>query len=409
MTSDPSREPARTGVFHRDRLTFSLYGAFIVWGWYLYTFSPTVPLIADDLKISSGLAGLHGTAMAVGSVISGLVAPLLALHLGRRIHYLIGSCVLLAGTVLLVSGAALWATLPACLLVSLGGSLTVSAAQPALMAHHGIAGPAAVTEGNGVGSGIGLIGPLALGATVSLGWGWRPAVGFTAVLAVVAAIAMARLRPDPALDRPARPATAAPRSAHQRYSSSFWLFWAALVFGTAIEFSTVFWTPDLLSARTGAGPSLATAAVAALVAGMTTARFVLGPLAVRKGPETLLLAGFVIAGAGWVVFWFATWSVVAFVGLFLAGLGYGTHYPLGVSLIMRCSDGRPDKAQGLANMGAGLAVGLAPFGLGAVSDAVGPHKAFLMVGGFIACGTVAVALGRRQVRRTERTRALTAT
>jgi hypothetical protein len=92
--------PTRTGHFRRDRLTVSLYSAFVVWGWFLYAFTPAVPLIAVEQGVSLGVAGLHGTAMAVGAVLSGLTSPLITLRHGRwALHALgggVGRCTLWA-------------------------------------------------------------------------------------------------------------------------------------------------------------------------------------------------------------------------------------------------------------------------------------------------------------------------
>ncbi len=385
--------------FHRDRLTFSLYGAFIVWGWFLYAFSPTVPLIAEEMDISRGLAGLHGTAIAVGTITAGLLTPVLARRVGRRFQYLVGSALLVVGMVLMVAGTVLAATLPAVLLLSLGGNLTITAAQPALMVHHGASGASAVTEANAAGAGVGLLAPLAVGASVDLGWGWRPAVAVTALLAVAAAVAVATLRHEPSLTRPEPVHHDGPAPARVPYPRAIWFFLAALVCGTAVEFSTIFWAPDLLTEQTGASSSLSTAAVSALVLGMTLCRLVVGPMAARRAPEKLLLAGFVGAFGGWLVFWLASSPAVAVAGLFVAGLGYGTHYPLAIALVLRSSGGRPDAAQGLSALAAGAAVGLAPYALGAVADVIGPYRAFVLVGCLAVAGAVLVALGLREVRR----------
>lgn len=391
----------RPAALRRDRLTFTLYGAFVVWGWFLYAFSPTVSLLTDELGVSRGQAGLHGTALAGGSVIGGLLTPWLATRFGRRIHFLVGSTLFATGIGLLMVGRVLPATLAAVLILAVGGNLTITASQPALVVHHGRAGSAAVTEANGTGSGVGLLAPLAVGVAVALGWGWRPAVGFAAVLAVIAAVGVATLRGEPAMERPtpADPAVPRVRTPSARWSRAFWFFLVAMICGAAVEFSTIFWAPDLLTSRTGMAQSSATSAVAALVLGMTLARFVVGPLSVRKAPEKLLLVGWAVAGVGWAIFWLTTSPLVAVAGLLVAGFGYGTHYPLSVALVLRASDGRPDQAQGTASLAVGFAVGVAPFALGAVADVVGPHVAFLLVGGFIAVGGVAVALGLREVHR----------
>ena len=405
MTTGSATESTvgRVRAFPRDRVTVALYGSFVTWGWFLYAFSPAVPLIAAEQGISRGQAGLHGTAMAFGTVTTGMISAAFAARYGRRAQSLIGGGFIVAGVALLMSGGTLAVTLPAVFVAAIGGNLTISAAQPALSVHHGVAGPGAVTEANAMSAAFGLLAPLAVGASVAGGWGWRPAVALTMVLAVVTALLMMRLPADGALGRGTRTRPAAHDDAAavrtRGFSTAFWCFWVALVCGVAIEFSTTFWASDLLASRAGASPSVATASVSALVAGMCVSRFVVGPLAVRKAPEKLLLIGFATAGLGWLVFWLATNPVLAMAGLVLAGMGYGTHYPLAVSLALRSSDGRPDQAQGRTSLGVGGAVALSPFLLGALADEFGAHLAFLLVPVLIVVGGCAVALGLRSVRR----------
>lgn len=432
----------------RDRLTLTLYTSFITWGWFLYGFSPAVPLIAIEQGISRGQAGLHGTAMALGTIVSGLVSSPLALRVGRRTATLLGCAAMVLGIAVLVTAGALPGTLLGCFITAVGGSLTIAAAQPALIVHAGRAGAAAISEANGVGSGFGLLAPLALGLSVGLGWGWRPAVAVTAVLAVAGAVLISRLPATGPLGRgttarrviPAQgvvdpqttevgtvqaveaslgledaagsagalgaegalpaPAAGPSEPAHRSgFGVAFWLFWCVLLCAVAIENATTFWAADLLVGHTGASAALASASVSALVIGMTVSRFIVGPISVHKSPEKLLLVAFALAGAGWALFWLATVPWLAVVGLALAGLGYGAHYPLSVTLTMRASDGRPDQAQARASMGVGFAVGIAPFALGAVADQIGSHQAFLLVPALILAGAACVSLGLRAVRR----------
>lgn len=431
----------------RDRLTLTLYGAFVTWGWFLYGFGPAVPLLAAEQGTRLALAGLHGTGMAVGTVIAGSVSSRVAVRYGRRAQMLLGTAFLVVGVGALLLGGAPWQTIGAVVLAAIGGNFLLSAAQPALMHHHrGPAGAAVVTEANAMGSGVGLLAPLAVGAAVAAGLTWRPAVGLVLLMVVLLALGLARLPGAGALGRgsPARrravpasttpatalatvrldddaaahpvpasggPGAAAPASGGPSpadaaggrrgfgFGRAFWFFWAAMLAGVAIEFSTTFWAAQLVVSRTGAGPSVATATVSALVAGMTAARLVLGPLALRKAPEKLLLVAYAVAAVGFAMLWTATSPTVAVVGLVVAGLGYGAHYPLAVSLVLRHAADRPDQAQATATVGTGVAVGLAPFALGALADAFGSHTAFLLVPALLVVGAVAVALGLRTVRR----------
>jgi MFS family permease len=399
---------------HRDRVTVALYAHFVAWGWLLYSFSPSVPLIAAEQHISKATAGLHGTSMAAGTVLCAFISAPLVARLGRRGTLLVASASLAAGVGILVSGSTLTTTLPGAFVTAMGGTLLLCAALPALSVHHGAASAAAVVEANGVGSSFGLLAPLALGLSVAAGWGWRPAVAVTIALAAVAAALIGSLPGRGALgssrvapgagepggpDGPGAPPTAPVGAPPARgFSGAFWCFWVGLIAAVAIENATTFWAADLLISRTGAGPGIATGALAGLIGGMSAARFIVGPLSLRGQAEKLLIIAFVLAGAGWLVLWLATTTTLAVVGLVVAGLGYGAQYPLSIALVLRASAGRPDQAQARATLGAGGAIAVAPFLLGALADRVGSHSAFLLVPALISIGAVAVALGLRRVR-----------
>jgi MFS family permease len=194
-------EAADTPRLHRDRFTVTMYAYFVAWGWFLYSFNPSVPLLAEDLGISKAAAGLHGTAMAVGAIGAAALTPRLVLRIGRRASLVLSGLLIAGGLAVLLLGRALPVTLTGVVVLAVGGNIAISAAQAGLALHHGRVASAAVTEGNAAGSGIGLVGPLAVGACVGLGWGWRPAVAVTAVLAVVAAVAARRLPMEGALAR----------------------------------------------------------------------------------------------------------------------------------------------------------------------------------------------------------------
>ncbi|QTE31597.1 MFS transporter [Pengzhenrongella sicca] len=401
----------------RDRLTIALYSNFVMWGWFLYSFTPSVPLITAEQGITKAQAGLHGTAMAIGTVLSALVSARLVDRLGRRGVLLAASGVLAAGVVMLVSGGTLAWSLPGALVTAIGGTLVLSAAQPALAVHHGEASAAAMTEANGVGSAFGLLAPLAVGASVAVGWGWRPAVAVTIALSALAAwlvgslpargaLGTSRAPDEAAAEVDASEAVAGPTAAAAGtrtapgFSPAFRYFWWALIAAVAVENATTFWAADLLVTRTGAGPGIATGALAGLIAGMSAARFIVGPLSLRKAPEKLLLVAFAVAAAGWWILWAATTPTLALAGLVIAGFGYGAQYPLSIALVLRASRGRPDRAQARATLGSGIAIGIAPFLLGALADQFGTHDAFVLVPVLLAVGAGAVALGLRSVHRT---------
>lgn len=415
-SSSPRTAPAEPARFSRDRLTGTLYGTFVMWGWFLYSFNPSVPLLTADLGISRAQAGLHGTALAVGAVLAAMVTPRLVLRYGRKETLMGASGAIVAGTAALLLGPVLAWTLGGILVLSFGANIAISCAQVALVLHHGRVATAAITEANGVGSAVGLLGPLAVGASVGIGWGWRPAVAVTAVLAVVTTLLVRPTRfprvdvveqldagPDGATPgrsvRPARtPRWVATRPRLQPQALASALFLAAILAAIALENVTTYWASDLIAARTGATASVATAATAGLLAGMSIIRFVVGPLSLRVRPALLLAGSFLVAIGGWAVLWTATVPAVALTGLFLAGLGYGAQYPLSISLLLRAAGGAADRAQARATLAGGLAIGVAPFALGALADVVGPHQAFLLVPVIAVLGAVAAFAGARASR-----------
>lgn len=422
---DPHVTSTPTTSVRRDGYTLTHYSVLVVWGWFIYSFSPAVPLLADDLGVSKAVAGLHGTAMAVGAVSAALILPVLLRALGRSRLLVAGLLTVAAGVTGFVLGPGIAATLPSLAIVALGGNIALSVAQLNLSRRHGAAAPAAITEANGTGSGIGLLAPLAVGGAVALGWGWRTAVAVTILLAITVAFALSRLGREsgaPAADAPARgtPVAASDHPEHpggsvastaaisgsspegsattRRLAPGTRGLLVALIAAMALENATTYWSTSLVIERTGADASIATATTAGLLVGMTTIRFLGTALTRRLGAARVLAASFLVAIAGWAVLWTAQSPAVALTGLVVAGLGYGAQYPLSIALILGIAREGADRAQAVATFVAGATVGLAPFLLGAAADAVGTHTAFVAIPVLALVGAVGALLGARTAR-----------
>src|ERR1035437_7765760 len=109
------------------------------------------------MGITKAQAGLHGTAMAAGTVVTALVSARMVERFGRRVTLLIASGVLALGVVILVSGRTLGVTLPGVAVIGIGGTLLISAAQPALSLPHSEARAGGGVGAHGVGSLFGLL------------------------------------------------------------------------------------------------------------------------------------------------------------------------------------------------------------------------------------------------------------
>ncbi len=390
VSADPSAAALPSPRLHRDAVTFSAYLTLTGWAWFLYGFGAMLPLLVDEQGISRTLGGLHVTAQACGGLIAGaLVAPAVR-RVRRRGAVIIALLLIVVGIALLSVGAPTALTLFAALVLGTGGSLSITVINPILIQHHADAGSAAISEANAVAAGVGLISPLAVGAGIQAGLGWRPALLVTAAVMLVAAWWFARVvRPEPAVDAGLPPRGSGPG----RLPREIWPLMAVVVLCVGVEFSMTTWTAELLRQDIGLSDSSAAKGVSAIVAGMAVGRLLLSRLALRWPPRPLLYLAIGVAVAGWLLLWTASSPGQAVAGLVLAGLGIGGHFPLSLSLMLAHAHGQQDQASGALSIGVSAGIGLAPFALGALADATSVHLAFLVVPGLlvVAVGVLVAA------------------
>lgn len=358
----------------RDRFTWLAYGQIAVFGYFFYGFGPVVPLLRLEQHTSRGVAGLHGTAFAVGALLCGTLMPALVRRYGRHRVIWVG----LVGVSLMTLGfwvlRPLWGTLLLAALAAMLGTSVVNIVMAALSDHHNGHGPAAISEANAVAAGIGLLAPLVMGAMIRAGWGWRPGLALVAGITVLLAVVALALRVRTP-DAPPVP----PTSTAGRLPRTFRIAWWCVLATGSVEVSLNLWVADVLRVHSHASAGLATAALSAVVAGMCLGRLAGGRILLRWSPPQALLGALSVSALGFAVFWFAPVPWLAFLGLVILGLGNALHFPLGVALAVAHSGGQADLAMARLTYSAGLAVGLAPFVLGLVADRVGPHLAFLLV------------------------------
>ncbi len=377
------------GLNHdRDQLTRAAYASFAFWGWFLYAFGPAVPLIRDEQGTSRAVAGLHGTALALGVVLSAAVSVPLVRRFRRR-GTLIGSTALAAlGITVLVVGPDPAVTLLGALLTGTGGAVILNAVNPVLSDHHGPVAPAAISEANALAAGCGVVAPLAVGLGVDLGLTWRAAILVALPLALLSIVLVLRAPLAPALVEE-QPRRHGPR---EPLGLPFWLALGVVVASVGMEFSTTFWGSDLLRSRDGLSSGAGSAGISALLLGMTVGRLTAVPLTRRFSNGRILLVTLAVTGAGWAVFWLVTSAPLALAGLVLLGFGLAFSYPIGIVLLMQGSGGRPDTGIALGGLGVGIASGSAPFALGAMADRVGTHDGFLLVPALLVVAVACVVL-----------------
>jgi fucose permease len=372
----------------RDPLTIVTYAQLGVFGYFLYGFGPVVPLLRDEQGTSRAVASLHGTALAVAVVVGATIFPPLVRRFGRPRVMWTGVAGLAVGVLLFWAARPFAATMAAALFAALAGSLLVNGVVATLADHHGAAGPAAISEANAVAAGVGALAPLIVGASVAAGAGWRP--GLAVLAPAAAALALVAWLSRRRMTAPAAHISVASGAGRRRLPGAYWLAWISMLATGSAEVCLNLWAGDELRARAGVSPGVATAALSAIIGGMFLGRLFGAPLVLRLPAYRVLLGALAVSTAGFSVFWLATTPWLAVAGLFVCGLGNALHYPLAIAIAIDHSGGQPDLAAARSGYAMGVGFGLAPFGLGALADSVGPHLAFLLVYGLLALAAAAV-------------------
>jgi fucose permease len=409
---------------HRTAITWAIYGVNGAWAAFIYLTGPISPILSEDLGMSLTAAGLVGTALAVGIITASLAAPRVVRGIGRDRATKVGLVVVAAGLVgmvlvpLVASGSVAFALILGLVWVcASGGGTTLNASMARLSDAHPRHSARVITEANAAAAWVGLFSPLILGAALGAGLGWQVGILACLVLAVAALVGLvvadrvtARSAPEagalPHAGRdsheltvePALEAVPVPRASNDRIPAPlpgvFWLAMVALFAAVATEFAINYWGSTLIQEQTGAPAASATAAMASVVAGVAIGRTIGSALTARVGPHRMLLGGFGLALVGFGVLWTAGTLPLAVVGLFVAGLGIATLFPLLLDRGIVLSAGRPDIAMARSSLVLGLAVGSAPFALGALGSVMPVRVALLLVPAVGVVGLLGVVASR---------------
>lgn len=65
--------------------------AFLLWGWLLYAFSSVVQILGAEVGFTAAQIGLHGTALAIGTTLAGVVLTPTVRAIGRRGALVLGA------------------------------------------------------------------------------------------------------------------------------------------------------------------------------------------------------------------------------------------------------------------------------------------------------------------------------
>lgn len=359
-------------IFVRDRFTWTAY---LLLGYFAYlqgVQGPLMPFLRAELGLSYVVGSLHISAAAAGMLLIGLFGDRVVQALGMRNALWGGAIGISLGALGLIAGSHVAITLLATASMGTIGSLLLVAQQTALAYHHRQNSAVAFSESNIAASLCALLAPLAIGAMVSAGLGWRLAVLLPMPLFAILLVREWRQAvpaPDKQLEHVEK----------RQLPGRFWAFWVVACLGVAAEWSIGFWGTDYLHTIVGFQLERAVSLLTVFFVAMLAGR-IIGSRMVRMFlPAQILGAALVIALVGVVLVWQATLPALNLIGLGLAGLGIGNLFPMSLAAAVASAPGQLAAATARMTLAGGVAIVSAPLILGGWADQVGLRSAFGLV------------------------------
>ena len=357
----------------RDKYFWTIALQTVVVNFFLGSFGPAQPLLRADQGTSLTIAGLHGTALGLASILAGLANPHLAHRFGRAKTGWIGMGIFSLGLSIFVAASAVPLTIGAALITGFGTSTIINNFVTSMNGHYGKLAPVAITQANAIASCGYVTGTLVVGSIAN---NYRDYWRFGMLLALPLAAYLFFVMRDKSPEVHV-PSEHGPQSG--KLSGAFWLAWIGFVACISSEFATSFWAAALVIDRTESSPAISTLVIAALGTGMGLGRWYWGKILKRCHLDVQLKIIIAIQFVGFSVLWFSHNLLISFFSLFVAGLGISSQFALASLRLIGLSDKRPDLAIGKSSLAAGVAIGGAPFALGLLGDHLGISRAYIMV------------------------------
>ena len=333
-------------------LVAACYVAYASVGWYLAGLGAILPELEDHI----------GSTASSYQLFPGIVLLVWGVFVVRRHRALIPrnahASVLVAGSVGLVVGLVLmgvteWRP------ISLAGAVAAATAATALIrllpAALATARPAdterVLIRANVWSSLAGISAPIAIGASIGVGFGWVP--GILGPIAVGGAVVtlLARRRPDPTVMPTVDTGGPIPSI------GTWWREWSVLALCIVVEFCFAYYAATYLHEEVGLSTAWAAAGGATWGIGMALGRFALSTREPSPNQFPVSLAAIL---AGFVLMWGFPHPATGIAGIGIAGLGASPLYPMRMTALLRCFPSSPDQASARGSVASGAALLAAP-------------------------------------------------
>jgi predicted MFS family arabinose efflux permease len=372
-------------TFQRDRTFWAIALQVAAVNFYLGGFGPAQPMLRADQNTSLAVGGLHGTALGLAAILAGIASPRLVHAYGRVHTSWIGIGAFVIGVAMFVFSPPVPLTLTATLIAGFGTSVVMNTMITRLSSHHSADASRAVSQGIGIGSFGYILGTLAVGTLAGTALSWRLGL----ILVVPFSIALYFITKNIGEGQHVPDEAGRQRG---KLSFSYWIAWLGFVVSISSEFATTFWAAALLRDRVGSSAAISTTCIVALGLGLALGRVFGSRVLARFEVDVQLKMVILLQITGFMTFWFSHILTLSLIALFATGLGIAMQFSLISFRMIVFSDGRPDLAIGTSSLGAGIAIGGAPFMLGLIGDHLGISRAYMMVPVLIALNMLTIYL-----------------
>jgi MFS family permease len=357
--------------YTRDGRTWVSYLVLLHYGYFLVSLGVVLPYLRHELHFGYGVASLHLSAFAAGSLLSAVAARRIELARGRL--WLVGAGVVGASisALLLAAAPSPVATVACSFAMGAVAGWAIVGAQASLADRHPDHRATAITEAH-LGASVGaLLLPLAVGGAEAV-VGWRGAIVAGAVGGAVLIVALRIVGVHGSLTSEGDAAAPSP-------PARLWLLLGALLLLVSAEGSLVFWGASFVDDEVGLSTRAAVACMSVYFAAGVAGRVGMSWLSRRVGAGRILAGALVLVIAAFPLLWLAHGAVMSVAGLFLLGLGMSACFPMAVSIAISTEPRAASVISARTVMAGSLAGIASPLILGPLGDAAGLMAAFGLI------------------------------
>lgn len=382
MTDMARNESARPLPSSRDagfeRRPWAIYLMFGLFGAQQGMLGPIMPFLRAEFELDLRWTGLHFAAYALGLVLIGVPYRWLerrALRVGMG-RIAIGCIVVASGLFAVANGLPM--TLSGSVLMGLSGGLVMAVGQAMLGVRYRQHAAAKLVEAHVVAGLCVLGGALLVGGATALGLSWRAApliVSACALMLFAAPLTIHRPEQSPAQGGRATVAPDTLRLARMTRAS----LWALVLLGISAEWGVGFWGAEYMKAHVQITASVAATLMSVYFAGTVCGRLA-SSRALRRVAPLVLLTGVILGAiATLLALFFIRGMAATAIFTFLLGACLGNFFPLILGSAMKVAPEASSALSTQASQAVGVALLLAPFLLGLLSERIGVEAAFSLL------------------------------